>query len=389
MGERKVLVRYIPPDFDPSIIPRFKRDRSKAAEVRMMLPFSMRCSTCGEYMGRGKKFNSRKEECVGEAYMGIRRFRFMIKCSVCSAQISFKTDPKNSDYECEWGATRNYEVWKDNEEAVAKDTEATAEEERLDSMRALENRTLDSKTEMDILDALDETMAINRRHERVDTDALLSTIEARGAEAVRAAERAEEDAELERFRQRRRQHLQSSAAAAPAAGSAVEVGEEVEGDAVESSSSAVSIGSKVKPEGLAGLLAQQQQQRSGPSSTASGGFTASTATGGAAAAAAAVGGGVGLGGVRGGAAVVVVKKRRIGEASSAGAVNSSAGNGAGNSSASVSNKTPTTTTTTATADTTSAPTATSSTAASSSNSSGVAPALGGLFGSYGSGSDSD
>jgi hypothetical protein len=258
MGERKVLVRYIPPDFDPSIIPRFKRDRSKAAEVRMMLPFSMRCSTCGEYMGRGKKFNSRKEECVGEAYMGIRRFRFIIKCSVCSAQISFKTDPKNSDYECEWGATRNYEVWKDNEQAVAKDAEATAEEERLDSMRALENRTLDSKTEMDILDALDETLAINRRHERVDTDALLSTIEARGAEAIRAAERAEEEAELERFRQRRRLR----AAAAGAGGEGGEEEQEEEGPPSASGRQDKDTSHAEVPSGadsgLAGLLARQR-----------------------------------------------------------------------------------------------------------------------------------
>lgn len=174
MGERKVLVRYIPPDFDPSIIPKFKRDKNRICEVRTMLPFSIRCSTCGEYMGRGKKFNSRKEMCEGDTYMGIRRFRFIIKCSVCSAQISFKTDPKNSDYEMEYGATRNFEVWKDNEAALEEDQRKRQEEEEMDAMKALENRTLDSKNEMDILDALDETLAINRRHQRVDTDAILS-----------------------------------------------------------------------------------------------------------------------------------------------------------------------------------------------------------------------
>ncbi|KAJ8527459.1 hypothetical protein ON010_g14804 [Phytophthora cinnamomi] len=40
-------------------------------------------------------------------------------------------------------------------------------------MKALENRTLDSKREMDILDALDEIKAINQRHAKVDTDKLL------------------------------------------------------------------------------------------------------------------------------------------------------------------------------------------------------------------------
>lgn len=103
MGERKVLNFYVSPDFDASIIPRQKRDRTKLIEVRTMLPFSMRCNTCGEYMYRGKKFNSRKEDMPGENYMGIRRFRFYIKCSVCSAEITFCTDPKNSDYELESG----------------------------------------------------------------------------------------------------------------------------------------------------------------------------------------------------------------------------------------------------------------------------------------------
>ncbi len=173
MGERKVLVRYVPPDFDPSIIPRFKRDKNRIMEVRMMLPFSMRCNTCGEYMGRGKKFNSRKENVVGDDYMGIRKYRFLIKCSVCSAEISFKTDPKNSDYECESGATRNFEMWKENDAVISEDAKEREMEEKLDAMKALENRTLDSKIEMDVLDALDEIKAINQRHERIDTDHLI------------------------------------------------------------------------------------------------------------------------------------------------------------------------------------------------------------------------
>ena len=140
-----------------------------------MLPFSMRCNSCGEYMGRGKKFNSRKEDCKGEDYMGIRRFRFIVKCSVCSAEISFKTDPKNTDYEVEYGATRNYEMWTENAAILSEEEQKREEEESTDAMKSLENRTLDSKIEMDVLDALDEIKAINQRHERVDTEALLET----------------------------------------------------------------------------------------------------------------------------------------------------------------------------------------------------------------------
>lgn len=174
MGERKVLINYIPPDFDPSIIPKTKRDKNKLCEVRTMLPFSMRCLTCGEYMYRGKKFNSRKENPAGETYLGIRKYRFYIRCSYCSAEIIFKTDPKNADYEMESGATRNFEVWRQNEAEITEDTKEREEEEEVDAMKALENRTLDSKVEMDVLDALDEIKAINQRHERVNTDALLA-----------------------------------------------------------------------------------------------------------------------------------------------------------------------------------------------------------------------
>lgn len=57
MAERKVLNKYFPPDFDPSKIPRRKIEKEAQQKVRLMTPFSMRCSTCGEYIGKGKKFN--------------------------------------------------------------------------------------------------------------------------------------------------------------------------------------------------------------------------------------------------------------------------------------------------------------------------------------------
>lgn len=173
MGERKVLNKYFPPDFDPSLVPRRKRPKNEQIEVRMMLPFSIQCATCGEYMYRGKKFNSRKEEVVEETYHGIRIFRFYIKCITCSSEITFKTDPQRGDYSAEHGCVRNFEPWRENEDEEEAAHQQREDEEKGDSMKALENRTLDSKREMDILDALDEIKAINQRHAKIDTDVLL------------------------------------------------------------------------------------------------------------------------------------------------------------------------------------------------------------------------
>jgi len=79
----------------------------------MMMPFTMRCNTCGNYAYVGTKYNMRKETCLDENYLGIRIYRFYVKCSTCYAHMTFKTDPKNHDYVVEHGATRNYEASRD------------------------------------------------------------------------------------------------------------------------------------------------------------------------------------------------------------------------------------------------------------------------------------
>ncbi|GAA5897097.1 hypothetical protein JCM6882_001789 [Rhodosporidiobolus microsporus] len=168
MSERKVLNKYFPPDFDPSKIPRRKMPKDKQQVVRLMAPFSMRCNSCAEYIYKGKKFNARKETVQGEEYYGIKIFRFYIKCPTCSSEITFKTDPKNSDYNAEHGAQRNFEPWRATEETEDKDRLDELEEEENNPMEALENKAIDSKREMDILDALQE---IRSRNSRIDTAA--------------------------------------------------------------------------------------------------------------------------------------------------------------------------------------------------------------------------
>ncbi|CAH9062649.1 unnamed protein product [Cuscuta europaea] len=192
MGERKVLNKYYPPDFDPAKIPRRRQPKNQQMKVRMMLPMSVRCSTCGNYIYKGTKFNSRKEDAVGETYLGIQIFRFYFKCTKCSAEIAYKTDPKNSDYVVESGATRNFEPWRDQDEVLDKEKQKREAEEMGDAMKSLENRTLDSKREMDILAALDEMKSMKSRHATVSVDAMLEALRDSTEEKERKTEEEEE-----------------------------------------------------------------------------------------------------------------------------------------------------------------------------------------------------
>ena len=181
MSERKVLTKYFPPDFDPSKIARtpkhLRPTGSKLMTVRLMAPFSMKCTSCGEYIYKGRKFNARKET-TDEKYLTIPIYRFYIRCTRCSSEITFKTDPKNMDYTAEKGAKRNFESWRD---PTSKELQET-DEERLDrlekeeaeeaenaernAMEELESKMEDSKREMQIADALDEIRTRNARIER-------------------------------------------------------------------------------------------------------------------------------------------------------------------------------------------------------------------------------
>ena len=210
MSERKVLSKYYPPDFDPNALKRRRGPKDagpKVATVRLMAPLyvscpplppllppqrtqvlvltpgsSMRCTSCGEYVYKGRKFNARKESRDEEKYLGqIQIHRFHIKCTRCSAEIIFKTDPKNQDYAVVKGAKRNVEPWRQRGAGEAEETDEQrldrveaeeAEAEEQDRMQELEAKTVDAKREMDVADALDEIRTRNARLERADRDGL-------------------------------------------------------------------------------------------------------------------------------------------------------------------------------------------------------------------------
>jgi len=241
MSERKVLNKYFPPDFDPDLIPRRKGPRNSQQVVRLMAPFSMRCNTCGEYIYKGKKFNARKETVDGEDYYGIKIFRFYIKCTLCSAEITFKTDPKNTDYTAEHGASRNFEPWREERAVEEEDRLAKLEEEENNPMKVLENRTTDSKREMDILDALQDIRARNARNERVghsvDLVARIGMEEIEDAETAEQKRLEDEDEKLVREVFFRVSMPGSSTSAPPSGPSA----EEVENEGIASSTTSASV----------------------------------------------------------------------------------------------------------------------------------------------------
>lgn len=211
MGERKVQAKYYPPDFDPTKLPRIQKKRQNDDAVRFMLPMSVRCETCGEFMGTGLKFNARKSD-TAENYLGIRIFRFSMKCKGCPATFSIRTDPKNSDYTCESGVRRNYEPWR---EAKVVEEEGKLERERQDedAMQKLENKTKDAKQEMEDLDALDELKSMNAKRATITIDDVLE----RGRERDRIRKNAAEEEMLQQaklaFERKRAEDLQVPALA--------------------------------------------------------------------------------------------------------------------------------------------------------------------------------
>ncbi|CAF4520233.1 unnamed protein product, partial [Rotaria sp. Silwood2] len=173
MSERKVLNKYYPPDFDPSKLPRAKRSKNHQFTIRLMAPCNMRCKTCGEYIYKGKKFNARKEDVMGETYLGIQIYRFYIKCTKCLREITFRTDPASGDYELEHGALRNFESIRLAEKQAKEEAAKEAEEEALNPMKLLENRTRDSRLEMATIEALEDIKELNARHADIKIEQML------------------------------------------------------------------------------------------------------------------------------------------------------------------------------------------------------------------------
>lgn len=110
---------------------------------------------------------------------------FVLQCTRCLQEISFKTDPRNTDYEIEAGATRNFMALKLAEEQALREEQEAKEEEANNPMKLLENRTKQSKNEIELLESLEELKDLNRRQQVVDYDTMLSAYDNTASERER------------------------------------------------------------------------------------------------------------------------------------------------------------------------------------------------------------
>eukprot|EP00835_Amoeboradix_gromovi_P004889 NODE_413_length_9103_cov_0.450911.p2 type:complete len:223 gc:universal NODE_413_length_9103_cov_0.450911:1316-648(-) len=159
MVERKVFQKHLPSGVNPRKVPRIALAVKKHKKVRLCAPFTMQCEKCHEFVHKGKKFNARKEH-THQYFMTIEKFRFYIKCTLCSSEIIFETDPERADYAIVRGAKRMAEPHAEEKmkrilNDVRKDFGHSSSEEELDPLVVLEEKTRIQQQEMKDVDEIE------------------------------------------------------------------------------------------------------------------------------------------------------------------------------------------------------------------------------------------
>ena len=184
MVERKVQSKHLPSGINPRKVPRIALAVKKHKKVRLCAPFTMQCESCHEFIHKGKKFNARKEH-THQFFMTIEKFRFYIKCTLCSKEILFQTDPETADYEIIKGAKRCAEPHAEEKmkrilNDVRKDFGHSSSEEDVDPLAALEEKTRIQQQEMkdiDEIEALKEQQSMFHAKEKTISSTVEEEIE--------------------------------------------------------------------------------------------------------------------------------------------------------------------------------------------------------------------
>jgi hypothetical protein len=106
---------YYPPGWEPSQGSVSKAAGSKGANqyeqngvIRFELPYNCWCEGCGRPLGKGTRFNARKEK-AGK-YHTTTIWAFAMRCPSCSTDMVIETDPANTDYKFCTGIRRREQV---------------------------------------------------------------------------------------------------------------------------------------------------------------------------------------------------------------------------------------------------------------------------------------
>ncbi|GMI16477.1 hypothetical protein TrLO_g12843 [Triparma laevis f. longispina] len=77
--------------------------------VRFELPFKCVCTHCEKIIGKGTRFNAKKDN-AGEFYSS-KIYKFTLKCYECKGTMVLRTNPEKADYDFVSGIRRKVETW--------------------------------------------------------------------------------------------------------------------------------------------------------------------------------------------------------------------------------------------------------------------------------------
>merc|ERR1719384_2831645 len=153
-------------------------------------------------MGRGTKFNARQEEAMGMEWMGLKRWRFYLKCSSCSQEMTFLTDPENDHYVTEHGCTRNFEPWRVKEE-VNKILNEKKKQIESDSMKLLENKSSIIKNQLDLMDTINDLQDVNKKNAFMDHDEAIHKL----SKKRKLSQLNEDELNIQEFKEKKKQKM--------------------------------------------------------------------------------------------------------------------------------------------------------------------------------------
>ncbi|ERE85008.1 sorting nexin-9 [Cricetulus griseus] len=148
----QVLNKYYTPDFDPSKIRKLKLSKEQQQYVVWLMALL-------QHKGNVPMHERR------QSYLPLLQ-----QVHSCLAEITSKTDPENTDYTVEHGATHNFQVgFPEEEERAQKELE---DEELNNPMEVLENHTKDWKLEMEVVENLQGLRDLNQQQAHVEFQAM-------------------------------------------------------------------------------------------------------------------------------------------------------------------------------------------------------------------------